>query len=257
MPLGFRSRSAKPARKPSGYGVPAGQRIYAIGDIHGRDDLLRELLGRIEADIRAAPGLTNTLVLLGDYVDRGFGASRVIDMLLDPPAWASRFVPLKGNHEEMLLAFLAEPGFGADWRHFGGLETLASYGVGVRDVQLGRNYDKAAQDLAGSMPQAHIALLQSLKLSCVIGDFFFCHAGVRPGLALDEQSPTDLMWIRDEFLLSERDHGRYVVHGHTPVEEPDVRVNRMNIDTGAYATGRLTCAVLESHDVRFLITGTG
>lgn len=151
-----------------------------------------------------------------------------------------------------LKSFLAEPSVGQHWRRLGGLETLHSYGVSVSGLMVGKNYDEAAERLREAMPAEHARFLQSLKTSHSHGKYFLCHAGVRPGVPLDRQSDEDLLWIRDEFLSSTMDFGKIVVHGHTPIEAPDVRPNRINIDTGAFATGRLTCVALDESGHRFL-----
>jgi serine/threonine protein phosphatase 1 len=153
-----------------------------------------------------------------------------------------------------LEAFLRDPGVGSQWRQLGGLETLHSYGVPVAAVMIGKGFEEASQALRQAIPEEHFRFLGSLKLSVSLGDYFLCHAGVRPGVALENQSADDLLWIRDEFLNSKMNFGKVVVHGHTPTEAPEVLPNRINIDTGAFATGRLTCLVLERGSRRFLST---
>lgn len=188
---------------------------------------------------------------LGDYVDRGPASREVLDLLAGNP-FPTPYVALKGNHEAVVEGFL-EAGAGGDlWRKFGGLETLHSYGVPVADVMMGRNFDVAAERLRAALPDAHRAFLTSLRTSYTHDGYFFCHAGVRPGVALAQQTEADLLWIREDFLGSTVDFGKIVVHGHTPVEAPDVRPNRINIDTGAFITGQLTCVVLDGSGHRFL-----
>jgi serine/threonine protein phosphatase 1 len=162
------------------------------------------------------------------------------------------YVALKGNHEIFMEAFLADPALGPQWRDFGGLETLASYGVPVGRLMMGRNYDEAALALRAALPAAHMDFMQTLKTSHSHGRYFLCHAGVRPGVPLDRQDDHDLLWIRGEFLDSDVDFGKIVIHGHTPVERPEVKANRINIDTGAFATGQLTCVALNEGGHRFL-----
>jgi serine/threonine protein phosphatase 1 len=231
-----------------GYRVPAslprGTRIYAIGDIHGRSDLLNPLLRCIEADCRQRPVERAITVFVGDYIDRGSQSRDVIDLLL---RWreSNDAVFLRGNHETFLPRFLSDPKTLDDWRQCGGLETLLSYGLRPtinpdRDEQAG-----LAGELADSMPKAHLDFLESLDPFYSCGDFFFVHAGVRPDVPINEQAEEDLLWIREEFLTYEQPFERFVVHGHTPVEVTDFRSNRINIDTGAFATGRLTCIVIE------------
>jgi serine/threonine protein phosphatase 1 len=225
-------------------------RVYAIGDIHGRLDLLERAIAAIYRDVesRGAGALT---VTLGDYIDRGPASRGVIDVLAGNP-FPTPYVALKGNHEALLEAFLIDPTVGDQWRRLGGLETLRSYGVPVGDPMIGKNFAETSLRLRNAMPAAHIEFLRSLKMSLPHGRYFFCHAGVRPGIALAKQSDDDLIWIRDEFLNSNADFGKIVVHGHTPAPEPDVRPNRINIDTGAFATGRLTCVALDDEGHRFL-----
>lgn len=231
--------------------VPDGAaRIYAIGDIHGRLDLLDRVIAAIERDVKEH-GPAALTVTLGDYVDRGPASCGVLERLCVNP-FPTPYVALKGNHETFLAAFLADPGLGPQWRDFGGLETLHSYGISVERFMLSRNYDAAAQALQEALPASHTDFMQSMKTSHSHGKYFLCHAGVRPGVPLDRQDERDLLWIRAEFLSSDVDFGKIVVHGHTPVEEPEVKRNRINIDTGAFATGRLTCVALEENGHRFL-----
>jgi serine/threonine protein phosphatase 1 len=177
----------------------------------------------------------------------------VIERLMRNP-FQTPLVALKGNHESLFEAFLQEPAVAGQWRRLGGLETLHSYKVSVSSLMLGRNYEQAAEDLRTAVPPAHLEFLRSLWTSLTVGKYFLCHAGVRPGVPLDRQSEEDLLWIREEFLSSRADFGKIVVHGHTPTESPDVLPNRINIDTGAFMTGRLTCAVLDMGRPRFLST---
>jgi serine/threonine protein phosphatase 1 len=224
-------------------------RIYAIGDVHGRLDLLDRAIDAIDRDLKEHGGAALT-VTLGDYVDRGPASRGVLDRLSVNP-FPTPYVALKGNHELMLEAFLADPALGPQWRDFGGLETLHSYGIPTGRVMMGGDYPAAAEALRGAIAP-HVAFLQSLKTSHSHGKYFLCHAGVRPGIALDRQDDHDLMWIRAEFLDSDMDFGKIVVHGHTPVERPEVKANRINIDTAAFATGRLTCIALDDGGHRFL-----
>jgi serine/threonine protein phosphatase 1 len=232
---------------------PERGRVYVIGDIHGRSDLLDRIIDEISRDLAAAPVADCLTVTLGDYVDRGPDSRGVLDRLARNP-FPTEFVALKGNHEALLAAFLTDPSVVDHWRRLGGLETLHSYGVPVGALMIGKDYAQAADALKAAMPQAHVAFLASLKTWQVTGRYFLCHAGVRPGMPLERQSEEDLLWIREPFLGSGADFGKIVVHGHTPTEEPQVRPNRINVDTGAFVTGRLTCAVLEGERVRFLST---
>jgi serine/threonine protein phosphatase 1 len=227
-------------------------RLYVIGDIHGRLDLLDRLIDEIDRDAKEQ-GANCLTVTLGDYIDRGPDSRGVLERLLSNP-FPGDYVALKGNHEALLQSFLEDPAVGAQWRHLGGLETLHSFGVSVAAMMRGRNYDQAADQLRAALSPAHTRFLASLKMSLTVGRYFLCHAGVRPGVKLERQSPDDLLWIRDDFLNSTGDFGKIVVHGHTPTVEPKVLPNRINIDTGAFATGRLTCVVLEGESRRFIST---
>jgi calcineurin-like phosphoesterase family protein len=235
------------ARKPDQI-----RRLYVIGDIHGRLDLLNRLIEKIDRDAKEHGGNTLT-VTLGDYIDRGPDSRGVLDRLLANP-FPGGYIPLKGNHEALLHAFLENPATGTQWRHLGGLETLHSFGISIKQLKWDKNYDEAAKQLRAALTPAHMRFLASLRTSLTIGRYFLCHAGVRPGVSLGRQSEEDLLWIRDEFLDSTMDFGKIVVHGHTPTVEHQVLPNRINVDTGAFATGRLTCAVLEREGAWFMNT---
>jgi serine/threonine protein phosphatase 1 len=234
--------------------LPPGERVYAVGDIHGRADLALEMQRLICAHEARLPSSCVTVVWLGDYVDRGPNSREVVDLLIGFAAARHRSIFLMGNHEEALLRFLVDPQDALQWFRFGGLDTLASYGVDIEAFGLERGYDELREAFLAALPAEHRDFFLSLKLSGSIGDFFFCHAGVRPGVELAAQAPQDLIWIRDEFLYWREDFGMMIVHGHTPVAEPELRPNRVNVDTGAFATGRLTCAVIEGSEISFLST---
>jgi serine/threonine protein phosphatase 1 len=231
--------------------VPAGRRVYAIGDVHGRADLLSELFVRIDDDLRSHPRVSSMQVFLGDYIDRGPNSREVIDLLIERQKnHSTKF--LKGNHEDCALRLLTDPTVFSEWKMIGGLSTVLSYGVTPTGHHDPQTHSRIATAVAQAMPDSHLQFLRSLALYFTIGDFFFVHAGVRPGISLAAQSPRDLLWIRDDFLCHEEDFGKVVVHGHTPTMEPEIRANRINIDTGAFATGRLTCLVLEDDQISFL-----
>lgn len=234
--------------------VPDGVRVYAIGDIHGRADLLDHQHALIEADFAANPTAVVHLVYLGDYIDRGPDSAGVLERLAEGPSDFVKVTMLRGNHEEIMLRFLGDPAVGPTWRQLGGLETLHSYGIDVTAVLAEEGYPGLSQWLTQRLPSHHRELLERLQPSHAIGDYFFCHAGVRPGVSLEQQREQDLLWIRDAFLGTREHFGKVVVHGHSPIEKPDFRENRINIDTGAYATGRLTCLVLEGSGRRILST---
>lgn len=230
--------------------VPEGERVYAIGDIHGCAFELDALMAAIMRDSADWPG-TRHLVYVGDYVDRGPDSKGVIERLLKvPDGFTAHY--LRGNHDQVLLDFLDDPGVFRRWRDFGGRETLLSYDVVPPQFDDLVAMEQAAELFRAALPAEHLAFFESLQLSAKIGGYFFVHAGVRPGIALDQQDSDDLLWIRDEFLASSADFGSIVVHGHTPTAEPVHRSNRIGIDTGAYATRRLTAVVLEGNDCRFM-----
>jgi len=242
---------ASPLRKAQPR-VPSGVRIYAIGDIHGRADVLAELFMRIDRDLLARPTARSIEIFLGDYIDRGPHSQRVLALLIARQRQHSA-VFLKGNHEACACQFLIDSSILSDWMHIGGINTLLSYGVELSGYDPDQQAQQAiAAAFRQALPDSHYRFLQGLALSFSCGDFFFVHAGVRPGIPLILQSEQDLLWIRNEFLLHEEDFGKVVVHGHSPIDLPDIRPNRINIDTGAYATGRLTCLVLEDDRMRFL-----
>jgi serine/threonine protein phosphatase 1 len=250
--LGWLTRS----RDEPGAHAPDGTRIYAVGDIHGRDDLLARLLQAISDDAAETSGdLRRVLVYVGDYVDRGLGSRQVIDRLIGQPLDGFETVHLLGNHEEAFLGFIEGGPIAFDWFKYGGLETLYSYDVPIPRRTSDRDIEELRKLAMAAVPDPHVAFLRGCKLWHIEGDYVFVHAGIRPGVPLERQEPEDLLWIRDEFLSSRSDHGgKVVVHGHTICERPEIRANRINIDTGAYASGRLTCLVLQGDGRRFLNT---
>ena len=232
--------------------LPDGLRIYAIGDIHGRADLLVALLRQIDADCTLYPSSRPIVVFIGDYSDLGPASREVLDLLLGCKR-TKETVFLKGNHENFVHRFLSEPAVLDEWRLCGGLETLVSHGLKPSINPGAAEQRRLAKALAKSMPKPHLEFLESLKLSFSCGDFLFVHAGIRPGVPIRKQREEDLLWIREEFLSCKQRFEKFVVHGHTPVQTPDVRSNRINIDTGAFATGRLTCIVIEAASIVELI----
>jgi serine/threonine protein phosphatase 1 len=253
LELDWRLRMRRPlpeARRIDRPKLPPDTRVYAVGDVHGRIDLLQETLLKIDRH-RAAYPIENALeVMLGDYIDRGPSSFDVIELLSTRDRDGT--ICLKGNHETFLLDFLQAPSILTPWQRCGGRETLVSYGIEPPLNASPKEQEKLASLLANRLPAHQYNFLISLPLSFTLGDYFFVHAGVRPGIDLSCQSAEDLLWIRDDFLSYEGSFGKIVVHGHTPVSEPEIHDNRINLDTGAFATGNLTCAVFEDDRIMFL-----
>ena len=240
--------------RPAGPSVPVGQRVYAIGDVHGRLDLLDRLLETIDRDALKARDQSAVSVFLGDYIDRGPDSAGVIARLIELQHRDPNAVFLRGNHEQMLLDFLNDPNCYQAWCQLGGEQTLLSYNVTPPLFE----EDSSIQDVHGTfaraLPEQHLRFIGSTKYMHVEGDYLFVHAGIRPDAHFNEQDPQDLMWIRDEFLSSSVKFEKVVVHGHSGHKEPAVRPNRIGIDTMAYKTGHLTALVLEGTNRRFLKT---
>ena len=224
----------------------AGERVYAIGDIHGQFPALENIYKRIHFDLNARPVQNYRIVVLGDIIDRGEFSRHVVDFLMARQR-TEPITVLRGNHEDMLLRALASPEYLLEWRKYGGLETMLSFRVDMSGLMKGRDIESTHASFVEKFGQERVAYLRSLPYSMHSGDYFFCHAGIRPNRAIAEQDLNDLIWIRDEFLTSSQQHEKFIIHGHTPVERIDLRTNRLNLDTGAYLTGRLTCAVFEGN----------
>lgn len=265
--------------------MPPDSVVYAIGDVHGRADLLGRILEEIRADAAARTARRRVLVFLGDYINRGPCSRDVVDLAIDPGLPGFEAVRLKGNNEDLLVRFLeGDLAAGAHWLDYGGLDTLASYGIpftrfqsrdaAVLEALRQRSdslpdygvavasehapapaaLDRLRFDLADRLPALHLAFFRSLGVAHREGGYYFAHAGILPGVPLDQQTDRDRMWIRDRFLQSTLDHGAVVVHGHSISPRPEVRPNRIGIDTGAYRSGVLTCLVLEGGTRAFLST---
>lgn len=233
--------------------APPDSVIYAIGDIHGERGKLDLLHSMIRADARGRDAARKVAVYLGDYIDRGPDCPGVIESLTGDPLPGFEAIFLKGNHEEFLLNFLETGDSSSGWLHNGGLKTLEEYGVGVRGHSLWRPESGELRDaLEENLPAPHRRFLEGLALYHVEGDYLFVHAGIRPGHALEDQTAADMLWIRNRFLDSDEDHGFMVVHGHTPRDFPEIRPNRIGIDTGACYDGKLTALVLEGEKRDFL-----
>lgn len=243
--------------------VPEGNCVYAIGDIHGRFDLLDSLISKIEDDAEKLDSSTKvTIVFLGDYIDRGLQSRQIIDYFLSDRLSAFETVYLMGNHEEALLNFVQDPNFGEKWAMYGGAETLFSYGLQPPPRGLGASNPAAARDawvtlwnqFRTTLPAEHLSFYQTLKVSHTIGDYVFVHAGLRPGVPIAQQSSEDMLWIREEFLAANGDFEKLVVHGHTPTDFVHRDNRRIGLDTGAYMTGRLTAAKFLDKDIEYLST---
>jgi serine/threonine protein phosphatase 1 len=226
--------------------LPPGQRVYAIGDVHGCLDRLASLHEQIAEDLAARPVSESTLVHLGDYVDRGLDSAQVVDWLAGAaPVPVDRIVNLMGNHEDMMLRALSgtDKEASANWLANGGADSLLSWDINRR---------VPATEWAKLIPEEHQEFLRKLEVCVRIGGYLFVHAGIRPGVPLDQQSKQDMLWIREPFLSSKAPHDVVVVHGHTPRHEPMVRPNRIGVDTGAVLGGILTCVVLEEDKLGFM-----
>jgi serine/threonine protein phosphatase 1 len=234
---------------------PRGRRAYAIGDVHGRLDLLEALIEKIAADNSAREPAKTTIIFLGDLIDRGPHSAEVLERLRTYRPHFAKTLFLMGNHEEVLLRVLdGETDLLPDWLQFGGAECVRSYGVDPHE--LGSTAPAHALEiLRRAIPKEHLKFIGGFADTASFGSYLFVHAGIRPGVPLGQQAPQDLRWIRAPFLECDEDHGRIVVHGHTISSEVDVRHNRIGVDTGAYRTGRLTALALEQDERWFLHTG--
>jgi len=242
-----RGRTEKPMPR-----TPRGYRAYAVGDVHGRLDLLEDMLARIQADLAEHPPRRAILLFLGDLIDRGPASCQVIEKLRTYRHPQLRPIFLMGNHEEVLLRLLAgERGILASWLRFGGTQCLASYGVDAAAFK-SMSEREALAAIKKAIPETHRSFIADFADTVRFGDYLFVHAGIRPAVDISMQSQADLRWIRQPFLDDDSDHGFVVVHGHTISETVDERMNRIGIDTGAYRTGVLTGLVLEGDERRFL-----
>jgi serine/threonine protein phosphatase 1 len=232
------------------------QLVYAIGDIHGRIDLLETLLEQIQSDAQVLQSAVDPLlVFLGDFIDRGPDSRAVIDRVMDLKSKIS-IIALRGNHEDSMIRFLEDPEANQDWLSHGGLETLRSYGVVLPQLSQELPWSDLRDRFAEALPPSHLEFLRQLGHYTVIGDYVFAHAGVRPDVSLDRQTARDLMWIRKPFLDAPRAIEQVVVHGHTPTEEPHMGRWRIGVDTGAYATGVLTAVRLRGAERAFVRSRT-
>jgi len=237
---------------PSGLRALEDRRLFAIGDIHGCDDLLASLLDGISAET-VSDSRPPLLIFLGDYIDRGPDSRAVLERLSRLPKVGVQARFLCGNHEEVMLQFLERPWIAADWLDFGGRATLLSYDVSPPDVLAdAQGWETARQQLLAALPDQHQRFLRGLEDQIALGDCLFVHAGVDPRRALNQQRPHDLRWIREPFLSNTRMLAKTIVHGHTPTLKPHADRRRIGVDTWAYHTGVLTAADLSAGRVRFL-----
>ncbi|HKX56283.1 MAG TPA: metallophosphoesterase family protein [Xanthomonadales bacterium] len=234
--------------------LPPGEKIYCIGDIHGRDDLLLQLHDMIIQDAADFEG-SKIIVYLGDYIDRGPQTRQVVDRLLNSPLAGFQSIHLRGNHEQALLDFLQDSRAMAAWMNWGGIQTLASYGVSLPPSLYLEHMELLARQLKQNLPEDHLQFFESLAPCYLSGDYYFVHAGIRPGVPLVKQELGDQLWIREEFTRSSQQHEAVIVHGHSITTEAQLLPNRIGIDTGAFHTGVLTALVLEADTQRLLQTG--
>ncbi len=284
MSLRWHNYGPPPGEPAPRAAVPPGTVVYAIGDIHGRADLLARLLAGIRRDASLRPPRRRVLVTLGDYVNRGPACRAVVDLLLSPGLEGFEVVTLMGNVEQAMLRYLdGEMAIAINWLEYGGIETAAAYGVacpqprrhdersleamrwqdGYQDAY-GATMSPQPEEIGGlealrrallaALPPEHLAFFRNLRVRWREGGYCFVHAGIVPGRPIEEQQDRDCLWIRRRFLDSDLDHGAVIVHGHSIAAEPEVRHNRIGIDTGAYKTGALTCLVLDGEERSFLQT---
>lgn len=246
--------TAKKTDAPSAYGLPDGELVYAVGDIHGRADLLIKLCAMIQQDMAGCDYAQATIIFLGDYIDRGYHSREVIESLIQLDIPGVEIVCLAGNHEDMMIRFLDDPAEGQFWLGIGGLATLASYNVFLADDSDAESLLYASNELAAKLPEKHKQFLLALPEHRQIGGYYFVHAGIRPGIPVAEQRREDKLGIRREFTECDVDFGIKVVHGHSGVRKPTIKSNRIGVDTGAFATGQLTAVVLSGSETRFLQT---
>ncbi|HAX91553.1 MAG TPA: serine/threonine protein phosphatase [Rhodospirillaceae bacterium] len=239
-------------KKPS---APPETRLYVVGDIHGRLDLLTRLLAMIEANATQLTGKTKKLVFLGDYIDRGIDSRGVLERLTGSFAAGLEPIFLRGNHDEMMRLFLkGDLTVAPSWLQWGGAATVASYGVNAFNGVGEQKIDALYKSFSEKVPPAHQAFLEKTIFSATFGDYYFVHAGVKEGVPLEAQQPEDQLWARGDFLTSRTTYDKLIIHGHTISAEPEVKHNRIGIDTGAYATGHLTCLMLDGTKRAFLQT---
>jgi len=235
--------------------VPEDVRVYAIGDLHGRLDLLRQLLDKISIDSASRGARRNKIIFLGDYIDRGGDARTLLDFISTGPVDGFETVYLVGNHEDYLLRFMDDTTIGPQWLKYGGRNTLDNYAITPALAAPGaEDFDGIQEELRRAVPESHLAFLRGLKTWHIEGGYLFVHAGIRPGIPIEQQTRHDLTFSREGFVDCDEDHGYVVVHGHTVHATPEFLPNRINIDTGAFESGTLTCLNLEGESQAILQT---
>ena len=249
-------RKKPPSRPIDSAAIPDGRRIYAIGDVHGRNDLLQQLLEKIVKDDSERGDAESEIIFLGDLVDRGPDSAGVLDTAMQLKASAGKVRFLMGNHEEVYLA--AASGDEKSVRFFnriGGRETILSYEISMKEY-IGLDMSELAKRIPTLFPQEHVDFITGFEDQIIIGDYAFVHAGIRPGVPLSEQRKKDLRWIREEFLATQDAHEKVIVYGHTISDDVVEAGNRIGIDTGAYYSDKLTALVLQGSERRYLDTTT-
>ncbi len=234
--------------------TPANTRVYAIGDVHGYLELLQRLHNQINADLEKRPISNHRIIFLGDYIDRGPDSAGCVEYLIKLMAQNKNVICLKGNHEDKLERFLIDPIAVADsFFKYGGADCAQSYGVDMKGYR-GANKQKLdkREALDENIPSHHKKFYTQLLKTVTYGDYLFTHAGIRPGVALDQQTDHDLMWIRSEFISHHGLFDKVIIHGHTPAYPMEILPNRINADTHAYHTGVLSCIVLDGTDYRLI-----
>jgi serine/threonine protein phosphatase 1 len=234
--------------------TPKNMRLYAIGDVHGCIEHLLKIHNCIRSDLKKHPVEDYRIIHLGDYIDKGPSSRAVIDFLVQLKQLDPKCIFLMGNHEEKFLNFLERPeDIGLDFIKYGGRTTIKSYGISARRIRKTiRSLKNVFKLLKQYIPKSHIKFLQNLEFSVSFGDYMFCHAGVRAGIPLKQQSEHDLIWIKKEFLEHKELYSKVIIHGHTPFNKPQVKKNRINVDTGVATLGMLSCVVLEGKKHRFI-----
>ncbi|WP_139974578.1 metallophosphoesterase [Ochrobactrum sp. CGA5] len=230
---------------------PDGIRLYAIGDVHGRLDLLRDMHGLIRTDLDQRPAHDWRIIHLGDYIDRGPSSKEVLDFLIDAARRDERVISLLGNHDDGFLTYLATGDVAGIFALHGGVDTARSYGAEI-DFSDADSAREGHKTLVQTVPQEHIDFIRAMPRSVAFGEFFFCHAGINPTVPLDAQDPEELIWIRTVFLKWTAPFEKVVIHGHTPQNAVDIQCNRVNLDTYAWKSGRLSSIVIDGSEKRFI-----